>query len=1034
MENENLYPETTGLEIAVIGMAGRFPAAKNIKEFWEYLKNGVELISYFSDEELLAQNVDSQLLENNNYVKAKGAIDDVEYFDASFFGYTPRDAYIMDPQSRFFFECSWEALEDAGYDPGNYDGLIGLFAGAAENIFWRAKMFLSPSINTDQFARSFLNNKEYVGLLVSYKLGLRGPCSMIYTACSTSLIAIHIACQALLNGECDMVITGGVRIALPNQYGYLYQPGMISSPDGHCRAFDANAGGPVSGNGVGVVILKRLEEAIEDNDHIYAVIKGSAMNNDGLRKVGFSAPSIEGQTEVIRTALHMARVEPESITYVEAHGTGTELGDPVEIEGLKAAFNTDKKSFCAVGAVKSNVGHLDTAAGVTGFIKTVLALKNKLIPPSLHFEKPNSKLDIENSPFYVNTQLKEWKNDNYPLRAGVSSFGIGGTNAHVVLEEWPENDSSETRTAEGSENRLILLSARTKAALDKMAGNLADYLKENPNINPADLAYTLQAGRKTFRYGSILVGSTTAEISESLAQNSKKKKTFVIEGETPQIIFVFDGQGFQYVNMGLELYRKVPVFREELDLCFEILTPLMECDLKEILYPGPTENEIKQFQLNMEKINRTEIAQPLVFAFEYALAKLLMKWGIEPKAMVGYSLGEYVAACISGVFSLEEALKLVVLRGRLIDETPDGAVLSVPLSEEEIKPLLKEDISLAIVNGPSCIVAGPAAAIETFAREMREQRTIFCTPLNVSNASHSPLMASIREKFEHQFASITLDKPRIGIPYMSNVSGRWATSEQAVTPEYWGEHLCSTVRFSEGISLLLEADNTVCLEIGAGGGVSNIIQKHPDKKDGQKVLNLVRHLLERVPDVHYLLNKIGELWCYGVPIRWQALYGEEKPRRISLPTYPFQRQRYWIDENFPTIVNQYPAQQEMAESPADESPVDVEIEEYGYECEEEEYEAPRDELEENIARVWQDILGFKRIGIHTNLFDINGDSIIATQLTARLQQIYGIELSIRQLLENPTIACTAEAIKELLVEKVSELSEEELARLESLEN
>ena len=506
-------PELTGSEIAVTGMAGRFPGAANITEFWENLKNGVESITIFSDEELEVQGIDPRLLKDPNYIKARGSLSDIEYFDASFFGFTPTDAKVIDPQTRLFLECAWEALEDAGYDPGSYDGFIGLFAGASDNIIWKIETRLAMRDHPDNFFGSLINNKDFLSLLVSYKLNLKGPSFTMYTACSSSLTAIHLACQAILNGECDMALAGGATILLPNRTGSLYRPGMLNSPDGHCRSFDARAGGTIFGSGVGLVALKLLEDAIQDKDHIYAVVKGAAINNDGLRKVGFTAPSIEGQEEVIRTAQQVAHVEPESIGYIEAHGTATELGDPIEIEALKMVFDIPKKQCCAIGSVKTNVGHLDSAAGVTGFIKTVLALKHRLIPPSLHFETPNPKIDFKNSPFYVNTRLQEWESNGALRRAGVSSFGIGGTNAHVVLEEWPESDAAN----ELSVPQLILLSAHTPSALERMARNFAVYLKKNPGIRLADMAYTLAVGRKHFKYRRWAVGSSLEEIIEKFS-------------------------------------------------------------------------------------------------------------------------------------------------------------------------------------------------------------------------------------------------------------------------------------------------------------------------------------------------------------------------------------------------------------------------------------------------------------------------------------------------------------------------------------
>ena len=579
-------------DIAVIGMAGRFPGAQNTREFWNNLKNSVESIAFFSQNELLETGENSPMLTDPGYVRSGAFMPGREYFDASYFGYTPNEAQLMDPQMRIFHEYTVEALEDAGYDPGSFDGAIGLYAGASSGFYWQGISFLSGrAAQLGTFAAVNLVDKDFLCTRVSYNLNLKGPASMVQTACSTSLVAVHHGCQALLNGECDIALAGGVSISAEPNRGYVYREGMIQSPDGHCRAFDANAKGTAFGDGAGIVVLKPLEKAVDDCDHIYAVIKGSAVNNDGSRKVGYTAPSIDGQAEVIRRARQMAGIDPVSITYIEAHGTGTSLGDPVEIEALKLAFNTPKRGFCALGSVKTNIGHLDAAAGAAGFIKTVLALKYKQIPPSLHFETPNPKIDFENSPFYVNTKLKEWIADGYPLRAGVSSFGIGGTNAHVVLEEWTESHSSNARRmAHGAKRRgeplcspgdeskyqLVVLSAKTQSALEKMTENLARYLKENPGINLADAAYTLQKGRGVHTYRRMAVCSDVDDALEALTLTAPRAGETRVESavcriENPPVIFMFPGQGAQYVDMGRELYEKEPVFREETDHCIEIL-------------------------------------------------------------------------------------------------------------------------------------------------------------------------------------------------------------------------------------------------------------------------------------------------------------------------------------------------------------------------------------------------------------------------------------------------------------------------------
>ena len=882
----------TGLEIAVIGMAARFPGAQNIYEFWDNLRNGVESISFFSDQELEEAGVNKELLKNSHYIKANGYLENKEIFDASFFGYTPTEAELMDPQIRIFHECVFEALEDAGYNPESYDGKIGLYAGGANSFYWQAMSHLSgKNENYGGFASTQLTNKDFLCSRVAYNLNLKGASSHIQTACSTSLVAVHHACRALLTGESEMVLAGGISITSTSKHGYLYQEGMIESEDGHCRAFDAKASGTVGGEGGGIVVLKRLKPALEDRDHIYAIIKGTAINNDGRRKVGFTAPSIEGQAEVIRTAQRIARVAPETITYIEAHGTGTTLGDPVEIEALKLAFNTESRNYCGIGSVKTNIGHLDTAAGIAGFIKTVLSLKHKLIPPSLYFEEPNPKIDFKNSPFYVNTSLKKWENHEYPLRAGVSSFGIGGTNSHVVLEE-SRLDVREGEQSSSDRKKLFLLSAKTIWSLDKATEQLGEHLKKNPGINLDDVAYTLKVGRKAFQQRRIIMCTDWHDAIELLSPPfSSKMKTFSLNNEKEkQIIYMFPGQGSQYANMGKQLYEKEQVFRSEMDRCFDILKPLMPYNIDEILLPS---HGIAVETGSLADINNTEIAQPLLFVFEYSLARLLSKWGVKPNGMIGHSIGEYVAACLAGVFSLEDALKLVVSRGRLMREMPKGAMLSISINEEKLIPLLKNyvDISLAAVNSPSnCVISGPFESIDAIEKEII-RKGYDLSKLHTSHAFHSFMMEPILEQFEACVKEVSLDIPRI--PYISNLTGKWITPEDATDPRYWSKHLRNTVRFANGIKEILKKGRCIFIEIGAGKSLSNLVKQNQNKEN--QCVSLVRHPKEDIADDEYLMNAMGQLWLYGKSIDWMKFYEGEKRYRVSLPTYPFNGLRYWFE-------------------------------------------------------------------------------------------------------------------------------------------
>ncbi|WP_223068394.1 type I polyketide synthase [Paenibacillus caui] len=878
--------ERTGLEIAVIGMSGRFPKAKNIQEFWENLRRGVDALSTFTDEELLEFGVNRELLSHPDYVKKKGSLDAIEDFDASFFGYTPKEASYMDPQFRLFHEVSYEALEDAGYANETYKGRIGLYAGNTQNLLWMGHLLPHMQSPNDQFEIVSLNDSNTFSTRVAYKLNLRGPTLTVQTACSTSLVAIHLASQALIAGECNMALAGGASVVVPRKNGYLYEEGMLLSKSGACRAFDEEADGLVFGDGAGCVVLKMLDDAIRDGDHIYAVIKGTAINNDGNLKAGYTAPSPKGQMIAIRSAHHVAEVDPETITYVETHGAGSTLGDPIEFEGLKLAFSSDQKGFCALGSAKTNTGHLNQAAGVTGFIKTVLSLYHKELVPALHFKKANPKIDFENSPFYVNTELKRWeRTGKTPLRAGVSAFGIGGTNAHVVLEEAPPRQPS----GQGREAHLLTLSAQSDASLQNMTSELADFLESKADVNLTDVAYTLQTGRNLFDHRRHLVVTNVQEAVEALraeTSDTRMVHTHFSREKNRPVVFLFPGQGSQYVNMGRDLYEEEAVFRTELDRCFAILDHLGCSHLRNVLYPAG------DVAAGEEEMPKTQNAQPLIFAFEYALAKLLLNMGIQPHTMIGYSFGEYVAACLADVFTLEDALKLIVARGNLMQRVPEGAMLSIPLSESKVLPYLTADVSLAVDNGTSCIVAGTVDAINAVERRMKEAR-VLCMRVKTALAGHSLLMDEILEPFEQLVRSVRLRKPQR--LYISDITGRWITDQEATDPMYWVRHMRETVRFAAGVEELVKTSNLVFLEVGPGRDLSSLIGRFVDVKKGQNIVDLIRNAQRQVSDSEHLLAKLGWLWAYGVAVDWNAFYKGAVRHRLKLPTYAFDRKRYWID-------------------------------------------------------------------------------------------------------------------------------------------
>ncbi|MGI2902881.1 SDR family oxidoreductase [Tolypothrix sp. VBCCA 56010] len=887
MDNPESHDSLKG--IAIIGMAGRFPGAKSTDEFWQNLSQGRESISFFTDEELLSEGVDPTLLRNPHYVKAGAGLSDIEMFDARFFGFTPREAEVMDPQHRLFLECAWEALENAGYDPETYEELIGVYAGSNLSTY-----LLNNLISNHDLLKSLSgtivvsgNDKDHIPTRVSYKLNLKGPSFNVSTACSTSLVAVHLACQGLLSYQCDMALAGGIAVRVPQNKGYLHQEDGMTSPDGHCRTFDAKAQGTVFGNGMGIVVLKRLEEALADGDRIYAVIKGSAINNDGSLKVGYTAPSVNGQAEVIAEAQAIAEFAPETITYVECHGTGTVLGDPIEVRALKKVFSaaTNNKRFCAIGSVKTNIGHLDRAAGIASLIKTVLALKHKQIPPSLHFEQPNPEIDFANSPFYVNTTLSDWKTNGTPCRAGVSSFGIGGTNAHVILEEAPVVEPS----GPARPWQLLLLSAKTSTALLTATANLAAHLKQHPDLNLADVAYTQCVGRRAFDYRRMLVCQDLEDAVKALSPlDPQRVFTHYQKPCNRPVVFMFPGQGAQYVEMGRELYQSEPIFREQVDKCSYLLKLHLEVDLRSVLYPSK-----EQIQEATQHLKQTHITQPALFVIEYSLAQLWMAWGVRPSAMIGHSIGEYVAACLAGVFSLEDALALVAARGQLMQQMPAGDMLSVPLPENEVQSMLGEELALAAINAPSlCVVSGPRLPIAELHNKLTEQG-VDCRRLHISGAFHSQIMEPIIEPFMTEVKKINLQAPQI--PFVSNVTGTWITKTEATDPSYWARHIRQTVRFAEGVGLLVQKPEQILLEVGPGRTLSTLVRQHPEQDEQQIVLSSLRHPKEQQSDVAFLLNTLSWLWLTGTQINWSGFYANERRHRVPLPMYSFERQRYWIE-------------------------------------------------------------------------------------------------------------------------------------------
>ena len=1028
--NENEILENLN-GVAIIGMAGRFPKASDIYEFWQNLVEGKECITFYTSEELIEAGIGPAVLENPDYVKAKGEVENVDMFDASFFSINPREAEVTDPQHRMLLECAWEALEHAGYESGKYDGSIGIYAGKSMDYYLLLNVYpyIRKEISAGSLQAAIGNDKDSLTTTISYHLDLRGPAITIQTSSSTSLVAVCVACQSILTYQCDIALAGGITAGPPIKSGYLYQEGNIWSPDGHCRAFDAKAQGFVSGCGMGLVVLKRLEDALRDGDTIWAVIKGFAVNNDGSKKVSYSAPSVWAQAEVISLAQVMADVHPETIQYIEAHGTGTNLGDPIEMTALTRAFRTqtDKKQFCAIGSVKTNIGHLDNAAGVAGLMKTILSIHYRKIPASLHFEKPNPKIDFDNSPFYVNTELKEWPENinGLPRRAGVTSLGMGGTNAHVIVEEAPAIGTPGI----SREWQLLLLSAKTSPALDAKTRDLGNYIKkeEKKNMNLADMAYTLALGRKDFNRRRYVLCRQLNDAAASLENLTPGRAVdAVCEVVDRPVVFMFSGQGAQYVNMGRELYEKEPVFKENIDKCTAILTPLLNMDVRKLLYPERAE----EIEKNMESLEQTWLTQPVLVMLEYSLAQLWVDWGIKPAAMIGHSIGEFTAACLSGCMSLEDVLTLVVRRGRLMHGQEKGAMLSVGITESEIPGILAEfsgQLSLAAVNSPQhCVISGNIAAVETLAKQLTE-KNIFCKQLHTSHAFHSPMMESITNEFAAEVGKIKLNTPTI--PFISCVTGTWITNEEAQNPQYWARQLREPVRFSDGIRALLQEPSRLLLEVGPGNSLCLLAKEHSKEKPGVEIgiYSSIRHIKQTDLDIAFILKTLGNLWLAGAPVDWKNYYCSETRRRIPLPTYPFERKRYWlegINEKEPAPLSEIEMASTLEEKPIEDS-VAAGAKDAGVGKSEvkvsktfqprpqlnNEYVAPTNDSERSITAIWEDILGIQPIGIEDNFFDLGGHSLLAALFLSRLQEELGVRLELKSIFESPTVATIAKVLE-----------------------
>lgn len=979
--------------IAVVGMACRFPGAQTIDEYWHNIRTGVESVGEFTVEEMLADGADPTRLDDPAYVRAGTWLPGIDEFDAAFFGVTPREAQTLDPQHRMLLECAWHALEHAGYDPSDHAGRIGLFAGSGRSTYLLDNLSSHPELvhSIGEHQLSISNDKDFLLSRVAYKLDLTGPAVTVATACSTSLVAVHLGRQSLLTGESDLVLAGGVSVFPAQRRGYLHHDGGVYSPDGHCRPFSADARGSIASSGVGMVALKRLEDAVADNDTVYAVIRGSAINNDGARRTGYTAPGVDGQVAVISSALASAGVDPRSVSYVEAHGTGTSLGDPIEVTALTEAFRrgTDEQGFCALGSAKANIGHTDAAAGVAGLLKTIMALHSRTLPPTINVSRPNPAIDFENSPFYLNDTARPWPGDG-PRRAGVSSFGMGGTNAHVVLEEPPATAAAPPATP-ATGPQLLVVSARTVESLERQTRQVRDWLGAYPEVDLADVAANL-GRRQPMTHRRFLVAADRADALVALDE-PQRQFSGAHPGGRRALVFAFPGHGAQHVAMGAGLYRAEPTYRAVVDECAELLRDDLGLDLRTLLCPAPDGHpEAEQL------LARPRLIQPALFVTEYALARSLLARGVTPDLMVGHSLGEYVAACLAGVFSLDDAVRLVSARGELVERTQPGAMLAVSLPETAVTGLLTDGLSLAAVNAPElCVLSGAPEAIDELRRRLTADG-IECRPLRVTRGYHSPLLDPVLDEFADHARRVTYHEP--DRPYLANLTGGPVTPGQVTNPAYWVRHMREPVRFAESAALLAEQD-VVLAELGPGhalGGLARLAGVRP----GQ-VVAAMRHPRADADDLTTMLDAVGRLWLSGAQVDWRPFHGGPR-NRLALPGYPFERHRYWVElASRNSTADRPPADPGGPQVP---EPVDV----GNRPAVSTAYVAPSTPAQERVAELWTELLGIRPIGALDNFFELGGHSLLATQFVVRLRARLGVALPLEAVFATPTVAGIAAAL------------------------
>ncbi len=978
--------------IAVVGMAARLPGANTLSAFWDNLRRGEESIVNLSEDDLLAEGISEKALANHAYVRRAALLDGIDEFDADFFNFTPHAARMTDPQHRLFLQTAWHALEDAGYDPAQIDGSVGVYATSTTSGYLLHNIMsnhdpnaiIGQGVTFEMVNLSLQNDKDYLATKAAHQFNLRGPALSVQTACSSALVAVHLACQSILNGECEMALAGGASLRIPHRVGYWYDPGSMVSPTGHCRPFDVRSDGTIFGSGVGVVVLKALQDAVDDGDRIHAVIRGSALNNDGATKMTFAAPNAAGQADVIAEAQAIAEVDASTVSYIETHGTGTPLGDPIEIEGLRKAFavsDEPRPGPCYVGSVKSNIGHLESAAGIASLIKAILCLKHRAIPATLHYTSPNPELHLDQSPFRVRSEYGPWEWDGV-LRAGVSSFGVGGTNAHLVLEEAPRVPVSTPQPGP----QVLLMSARSTDALEQSRKSLAAELTEG-DANLVDVAYTLTRRRKD----NVRMAAVVKDQQDAIAVLEAGEHDNVFIGESASsakdsdgTVFLFPGQGAQHIGMARGLYDAEPVFAEHFDQCAAGFGEELGIDLRAEIFEGTARN-----------LERTDRTQPALFTVEYALAKLIETYGVRPGALAGHSIGEYVAGTIAGVFDIETAIKVVSMRARLMHAAPRGVMVAVALSPEAVAEYLNGEVDIAAINEPGgCVVAGSEESIRQFSKRLTE-KGIVARRVRTSHAFHSRLMDSMIPEFTGFLSRQTLREPQI--PLLSNVTGTWLAPSEATNPATWARQVRSTVRFSDEVDVLLGDPNRVLVEVGPGGTLSASTTRHPRFSSGHRAVRLMRHHAQNRDDRDAFLLALGQLWSAGIDVDWAPLRGGQSGQLVTLPGYPFERQRHWIEHR---VTSGWAGEAAATNGAATSG---------GAAGAAQAAKNGQSPMEATLQRIWGQCLGLASVDRKANFFELGGDSLVAISVAMSASN-EGLDLTPQDLYENQTVAALAKAL------------------------